>query len=244
MVRFSIVFTLCAIPLVALIAIRILTREVDVSLTLARGDKTGGDKLYAVSAGSGMWGISRIEGVSQPNRLHLETLRRGTIGSSHSEVTGITIRITTYTPDEIVLLPNREVISRRSGVTLERGPVRRHDGKAERMRIWRRTSGRADVTVLATIRPLRQYQSQWIVFPQWLPISLAGVPLAAFVLLAASKWQKRRRRRLAGLCAACGYDLRGSDSARCPECGSPRVEKRRDKGDGGSKRATSRYVPF
>ena len=77
------------------------------------------------------------------------------------------------------------------------------------------------MTLLATIYPLREYRSQWIVIPQWLTAIIASAPPAVFVLLAAWNWQKRRGRRLAGLCAACGYDLRGSDSGRCPECGSP-----------------------
>ena len=34
------------------------------------------------------------------------------------------------------------------------------------------------------------------------------------------KWRTARRRR-AGLCVTCAYDLRGLTSPRCPECGSP-----------------------
>jgi len=32
----------------------------------------------------------------------------------------------------------------------------------------------------------------------------------------------RRRRLKCGLCGKCGYDLRGSVSGVCPECGQPR----------------------
>ncbi len=32
---------------------------------------------------------------------------------------------------------------------------------------------------------------------------------------------RRRRRRRAGLCIKCGYDLTGNESGVCPECGRP-----------------------
>ena len=54
-------------------------------------------------------------------------------------------------------------------------------------------------------------------FPLWLPTIL---------LLAVSCWRvppsmKRYRRRVRGMCEACGYDLRASPD-RCPECGMSR----------------------
>jgi hypothetical protein len=56
----------------------------------------------------------------------------------------------------------------------------------------------------------------------WLPMSMA---LCAAIMLEC-RWRlparRRRRRALAGLCAACGYDLRGS-VGRCPECGTQPV---------------------
>ena len=50
--------------------------------------------------------------------------------------------------------------------------------------------------------------------PCWAPATLfAACPLAACVRLA------RRRRKNAGLCTACGYNLTGNVSGVCPECG-------------------------
>ncbi len=35
---------------------------------------------------------------------------------------------------------------------------------------------------------------------------------------------KRRKRRIDGLCENCGYDLTGNESGKCPECGTA-IEK-------------------
>lgn len=62
---------------------------------------------------------------------------------------------------------------------------------------------------------------------RWLPASMPGhihvpvfyfAPLAAIVPLLIAR--ARRRRRRAGLCIRCGYDLDGLTTARCPECGA------------------------
>lgn len=61
------------------------------------------------------------------------------------------------------------------------------------------------------------YNTDWFVLliPFW-------APAAAFSLLAAALWWRplvARARSQRGACVACGYDLRGSSSPVCPECG-------------------------
>jgi hypothetical protein len=55
-------------------------------------------------------------------------------------------------------------------------------------------------------------------FPHWLLGATAAAP--AIVLTAARLpfWLRARRRRAAGLCVRCGFDLRATPE-RCPECG-------------------------
>jgi hypothetical protein len=58
-----------------------------------------------------------------------------------------------------------------------------------------------------------------VVVPAWLIALLSILPPAGLLYPA----HRRRRRKRAGLCAACGYDLRATPG-RCPECGaSPKV---------------------
>ena len=54
-----------------------------------------------------------------------------------------------------------------------------------------------------------------VVLPYWLMAVVTGVGPAVWA------WRRRRRRRRggAGLCPACGYDLRATPG-RCPECGT------------------------
>jgi hypothetical protein len=53
-----------------------------------------------------------------------------------------------------------------------------------------------------------------LTFPLWMPLVLIGLPTGWL-------WWRDRRRVPAG-CCACGYDLTGNVSGRCPECGALR----------------------
>ncbi len=68
---------------------------------------------------------------------------------------------------------------------------------------------------------LKKYKAQLdakldtrIVIPLWLVAIPVGVPTVILFLIS-------RRPRPRGLCQRCGYDLRGNESGRCPECGTP-----------------------
>lgn len=63
-----------------------------------------------------------------------------------------------------------------------------------------------------------QTMQAWIRIDLWLPTALAGM-LSGLSLAAWRRAGRFRRRSRAGLCASCGYDLRGSPD-RCPECGT------------------------
>lgn len=61
----------------------------------------------------------------------------------------------------------------------------------------------------------RVHRARMIAVPFWfLTLATAAAPA-----LRVRTMLRRRHRRRAGLCAACGYDLRGSPD-RCPECGA------------------------
>jgi hypothetical protein len=72
----------------------------------------------------------------------------------------------------------------------------------------------------ATFRhPGNGYTLQIWTFP-WPAVAAVGLIPAAVAAAGSCRRRVRRRRRQAGLCLACGYDLRAS-TGRCPECGAP-----------------------
>ena len=60
-----------------------------------------------------------------------------------------------------------------------------------------------------------------ILIPVWIIIAVALIFPALWLAKVISSAAMRSRRRKLQQCASCGYDLRGTLSKRCPECGSP-----------------------
>lgn len=65
--------------------------------------------------------------------------------------------------------------------------------------------------------PMRRETVYWLRFTNWIALCLP-LPLI-WTGLTVRQWTRTRRRRGAGQCVACGYDLRGTPE-RCPECGN------------------------
>lgn len=59
-----------------------------------------------------------------------------------------------------------------------------------------------------------------LVFPHWAAIAVCSVILLWHIRRFTLRTRERRWRKQ-GRCVACGYDLQGAPSDRCPECGTP-----------------------
>jgi hypothetical protein len=57
-----------------------------------------------------------------------------------------------------------------------------------------------------------------VIFAQPLFALLAGVSLSCLLLPQMRAWTRQATK---GVCAGCGYNLRGNVSGICPECGKP-----------------------
>jgi hypothetical protein len=64
-----------------------------------------------------------------------------------------------------------------------------------------------------------------MVAPYWFIVLLTGIAGFRSLRVINSAWNERRKRR-AGLCAKCGYDLRATPE-RCPECGTQAIKAER-----------------
>lgn len=84
---------------------------------------------------------------------------------------------------------------------------------------------------------LSKFREYFVELPLW-AIALVSSVLPAVI---AVRWNSRRRRRVAGRCVECGYDLRASKNA-CPECGTsiPAAKSERDWPSARAKRLMSR----
>ena len=67
--------------------------------------------------------------------------------------------------------------------------------------------------------PSFAHRVRGVIVPTWF-VALVAALLTFFPLRALHRTRRVRLRAEAGLCLACGYDLRGAEHARCPECGA------------------------
>ena len=80
--------------------------------------------------------------------------------------------------------------------------------------------GGAMDAVNARAAALQQIRPRMWSLPLWAPTAVFAIAPVAWVPLALRR-RRTNRRRAAGLCTACAYNLTGNTSAVCPECGTP-----------------------
>jgi nitrate reductase NapE component len=73
----------------------------------------------------------------------------------------------------------------------------------------------ATTTAATQVTATRTHRRVCLLVPMW----MALLPVASVALVAGWRVSRPRRRRRAGLCPACGYDVRATPD-RCPECGN------------------------
>jgi hypothetical protein len=92
--------------------------------------------------------------------------------------------------------------------------------------LWRRLRFR--VITSSSKSSMSPYVTQWgtsevrevgLVIPTWF-VALLAAGMIVVPARSLHRGRRLRRRRAAGQCLACGYDLRGAEHECCPECGA------------------------
>jgi len=87
---------------------------------------------------------------------------------------------------------------------------------------WRDIPGNVRIAlVMAAVVLVLYILQEWRQLPDWshVPLQLAELLVGVWLSISVYRWSKFRSRLTAGLCPACGYDLRATPD-RCPECGT------------------------
>jgi len=84
------------------------------------------------------------------------------------------------------------------------------------------------VVILPPPKPMRNDQSRLLPLqPLWpgFAINTLFYAVVLWMLVAGPRALNRKRRRMRGLCVKCAYDLRGTSSGVCPECGAAQARR-------------------
>ena len=65
-----------------------------------------------------------------------------------------------------------------------------------------------------------RFSDRLLIAPGWLPPAVLAAPCSVWAAAFARRRVRAARRRRAGRCLACGYDLTANASGVCPECGA------------------------
>jgi hypothetical protein len=122
--------------------------------------------------------------------------------------------------------PNRlrnEQLERRTLDTLLKNPIGSTLAIAPRMQLSR-SDAYLDIESDKNSLDFPPYcRTCLVVFPVWFDL-IVGAILVTPMLLFWRRNHRLRRRIREGRCRTCGYDLRGSVSSVCPECGVPAID--------------------
>lgn len=114
-------------------------------------------------------------------------------------------------PKELVDLPSDSPVRAAIAAALFRG------GRTEEVEVWRGSIAAARHRIAAWAAN----GIAWMLLLAFWTGTCVSVARLGWLFISAGRHAGRRQRHRAGLCTACGYDLRGNEfSERCPECGT------------------------